>query len=105
MNFSSIIIILFLIATETTALYFIQGAADKSSHKYLLLGILIYIFVPILYFMLLKMGDEVGLANVAFNTGTNISVLFMGYLFYNQRLTKQQLIGVIAIILGTLLLK
>ncbi len=44
MNFLSIIIILFLIATETTALYFIQGAADKSLHKYLLLGILIFTF-------------------------------------------------------------
>lgn len=105
MNFLSIIIILFLIATETTALYFIQGAVDKSINSYLILGIIIYIFIPILYFLLLKTGGEVGLANVAFNTGTNVSVLFMGYLFYNQKLTKKQFIGVVAIILGTLLLK
>jgi uncharacterized membrane protein len=105
MNILSIIIILSLIATETAALYFIQGAADNGLQSYLVLGVFIYVFIPILYFLLLKKGDEVGIANIAFNAGTNISVLFMGYLFYNQKLTKKQLLGVLAIIIGTLLLK
>tara|TARA_B110000046_G_scaffold115978_1_gene123019 strand:+ start:920 stop:1240 length:321 start_codon:yes stop_codon:yes gene_type:complete len=105
MSINYIIIILSLIVTETTALYFIQKAVKQHWRKNFILGILIYIFVPIFYFFLLKMGGDVGLGNLVFNTGSNISVLLMGYLFFSQKLTLTQFLGLATIILGTVIIK
>ena len=51
------------------------------------------------------MGGDVGLGNLVFNTGSNISVLLMGYLFFSQKLTLTQFLGLAIIILGTVIIK
>ena len=105
MNIRFFLILMTLIFTETVALYFIEKTVKTKTTAYFFLGIFIYVFVPILYYFLLKNGYKVGLANVLFNAGTNITVLLVGYLFYEQKITSLQAIGILVSLLGLWLLK
>ena len=100
MNYKFIIILLGCIIAESTAQYFTQKTIVSSDMKYLFIGMLIYSFVAVLYYLLLKEGTKLALANTFWNVGTTISVALVGYLIFNQSLNYKQIFGIFITILG-----
>ena len=103
MSVTLVIIVTLLIATETTAQYFLQRHVG-SCYYCLFIGMALYALVGYLYYRLLDLGEKIAIANSMWNAGTEISIALIGFLIFNQRLNMKQLIGLVGVTVGIILL-
>ena len=98
------ILLLVVILAETAAQYFLEKMADKKSKLYLMIGLALYIVVGFTYYKMLVAGSKLAVANALWNAGTSVLVAVVGYLFFKQKLTKEQILGLGLVIAGVYLI-
>lgn len=104
MNSRFLILLLFIIFSETIAQYFLRVNVDSNNNLNLIIGMLFYCLVGYIYFLLLQNGKKLAIANSFWNAGTGITVALTGYLFFKETLDYIQIIGLILTIIGITLL-
>ena len=98
MNKNIIVLLISIIAVESLAQWFLQKRITKKNDVYLVGGVVLYGLVGIIYYWLLKHGKKMAVANTLWNAGTEISVAVLGFLFFKQSLTVEQIIGIVLIL-------
>ena len=97
MELKIIVILTVLITVETLAQWCFQKTLTQTHNYYLLVGVVLYGVVGIAYYYMLKHGKKLAIANALWNSGSEISVAILGYLFFKQKLTATQLIAIMVI--------
>lgn len=93
-----ILLLLAIIVVECTAQWCLQKNLLKKNNVYLIIGIVLYGVVGIIYYNMIKHGKKLAIANTLWNAGSEISVAILGFLFFNQTLNLEQIIGIIIIL-------
>jgi multidrug transporter EmrE-like cation transporter len=97
-----------LVIFEIIAQYFLQRAIKVKKRWYknhlLLLGMFAQILMTFLYFLILKSGYSLAIANTLIDGGGALGIVLLGYFVFNQKLTPMQLLAVIITMVGVLLL-
>ena len=104
MNIKFVLTLFAIIATETAAQYFLQKRVKDKNNVLIMLGVVFYAVVAALYYMLLKDGSTLAMANSLWNAGTEISVALVGFFLFGQKLSIKQITGLILTIVGVNLL-
>ena len=104
MNFRLVMLLLLIIATETGAQYFLQKMTKTKKNIFLIGGVLLYAAVGGIYYAILSHGKKLAVANSFWNAGTEITVAIVGFALFGQTLTKEQILGLILVIVGVKLL-
>lgn len=99
MDLTVIGLLLLIVATETSAQYFIQKKIKVNENTYLIIGILLYGMVGAIYYNILKQGKKLAIANTLWNAGTEITVAVLGFLLFKQKLTYKQVAAIIVIVI------
>ena len=96
--------LLLLVITETAAQYFLQKYVNSYFLLSFAIGIILYGIVAVLYTHILHefkyKSNGLTYANTVWNTGTTVTVTLIGWLIFQQKLTKIQTLGVFVTILG-----
>ena len=96
-----------MILSEILSQYFLQkGSSGNISFKNtnLLLGLTIGVFINVFYFLILKSGYSLAIANTLFDGGGALGIVILGYLVFKQKLSYKQLFAVIVTMIGVLML-
>ena len=102
---TEIFILLSLVFLESIAEYELKEASivTTSYQKYLFLGILVYGLVAFFFYMYLFHVKNLAIANAIWNGGNMILITLVSVLFFHDRLTMIQYIGLILIAIGLVL--
>lgn len=102
---TEIFILLSLVFLESIAEYELKEASivTTSYQKYLFLGILVYGLVAFFFYMYLFHVKNLAIANAIWNGGNMILITLVSVLFFHERLTMIQYIGLILIAIGLVL--
>ena len=102
---TEIFILLSLIFLEAIAEYELKTASivTTSYQKYLFLGILLYGLVAIFFYLYLFHVKNLAIANAIWNGGNMILITIVSVLFFHDRLSMIQYIGLILIAIGLVL--
>jgi multidrug transporter EmrE-like cation transporter len=84
-------LILFIAVLETIAMSIIEDSANKNN-KYYIFGIILYTIIAYLLYNILKIGD-IAITNALWNTTTVILVSLVGILYFEEKFTTYQYIG------------
>ena len=96
-----------MVLAEIITQYFLQkGSKGKLSFKNtnLLLGLIVGFFINIFYFLILKSGYSLAIANTLIDGGGALGIVILGYLVFKQKLSYKQLIAVIVTMIGVIML-
>ena len=94
MNKNLIILLITIIVTESAAQWCIQKKLSDKEDIFLIFGVLLYGIVGVIYYHILKHGKKLAIANTLWNAGTEITITIIGFLFFKQKLSYKQLIGI-----------
>jgi len=94
MDYIYIGLLVAVIAIETIAQFFLQKMVDTNGKHNLALGIIFYAFGGYLYYLLLKRGTKLPIANGWRTAGTYLTVIVMAVFIFEQRLTIKELLGI-----------
>tara|TARA_B100000902_G_C26476024_1_gene512471 strand:+ start:60 stop:407 length:348 start_codon:yes stop_codon:yes gene_type:complete len=101
------LLLLTLVGTETIAQYFLQKYVNSSFLYSFAFGVILYGMVAILYTYILHAykhkSNGLTYSNIVWNTGTTVTVTFVGWMIFQQSLTKLQTLGIFVTILGVIL--
>lgn len=100
MEFQLILLLLLIIATETGAQFLLQKMTQTNKTIFLIGGILLYAAVGAIYYTILTRGKKLAVANSFWNAGTEITVALIGFAFFGQKLSHEQILGLILILIG-----
>lgn len=102
---TEIFILLSLVFLESIAEYELKEASivTTSYQKFLFLGILLYGLVAFFFYMYLFHVKNLAIANAIWNGGNMILITLVSVLFFHERLTMIQYIGLILIAIGLVL--
>jgi uncharacterized membrane protein len=103
-NQSLVLPLIGLIFSETFSQFALEKMITTNNFIYLLLGCIGYVVVALLYFLVLKSGQKLAIANVIWNIGSSISVFIIGTFYFKQKISFKQLIGIALAIFAGLLL-
>ena len=98
------ILLILIIFLETLAQYFLERKVKTKDVKYLLSGIVAYAGVAYIYYLMLKAGSKLAIANAFWNAGTGLTVTIVGWLMFGQKLTMRQLVGLVVTTIGITIL-
>jgi multidrug transporter EmrE-like cation transporter len=97
-----------MIISEIISQYFLQKAVivKKEWYKnwYLYAGLIGQLLMAGLYFLVLKSGYSLAIANTLIDGGGALGIVLLGYYIFNQKLSHKQLLAVIITIIGVVLL-
>ena len=96
----TIILLIIIICLETLAQYLLEKRVKTKDIRYLLSGIVAYAGVAYVYFLMLRSGSKLAVANAFWNAGTGLTVTLVGWLMFGQKLTSRQIIGLVVTIIG-----
>jgi len=97
-------IVLAIIIMETIAQCSLQKFIQDKNSIYLLIGLICYNILALLFCSLLQLEKSMNFCNSLWNAGTGITVAIMGYLLFNQQISKLQLFGILLSIIGIYLM-
>ena len=100
-----VFLLIVIIAVETLAQYLLESAYRRYNDFVLIAGVTTYGLVGLLYYYILRTGDELAMANALWNAGTGITVTVIGTLLFKQKLKTIQIVGLILSIIGFSLLQ
>ena len=101
------IYIMLMIIFEILTQYFLQKGVKKSmsfNNINMMIGILLGLFINVFYFLVLKSGYSLAIANTLIDGGGAIGIILLGFIIFKQVLSKKQLLGVIITMIGVLIL-
>ena len=100
---NNIIIILFLVIgivlCETIAQSCIKYSRNTNNKNYICISVLFYAIVCFLLYKTYKY-QNMGIVNVIWSCLSVLSVLFAGIILYHEKITKNDILGVILILIG-----
>lgn len=100
-NKTVIILIVAMSILEMYYQYMLQKAALSKNYKVLLIiSLSLLLIYGLFYFNILKSGIKLGIAHILSHSCGIVLIFFIGYFFFNQKISFNQCIGVILIILG-----
>jgi len=107
MKLELLILLLLVISAETGAQFFLEKSAQNKAQRniFLALGIASYMAVGYVYYLILNHGSKLAIANSLWNAGTAITVSITGYLFFKEKLTMIQVLGLSLVVLGVYLME
>jgi len=88
------IILITLVVIEIIAEVCIKEYDKSPKTKLILIGIFLYLFVPLLFLALLKQTEELIIANTLWQVSNIILVALLGFYYFNEKLSKYQWAGV-----------
>ena len=101
-------IIFSMVAFEIVAQYFIQIAVNINTfwykNIYLYIGLICEILMALLYYLLLKSGYSLAIANTIIDGGGALGIVLLGYLVFKQKITMKQFIAILITLIGVILL-
>lgn len=89
-----------IVATETSAQYFIQKKINIKDNTYLIIGVVLYGMVGAIYYNILKRGKKLAVANTLWNAGTEITVAILGFFLFKQKLSYKQILAIVLIVVA-----
>ena len=98
------ILLILIICLETLAQYFLERKVKTKDIRYLFFGIIAYAGVAYIYYLMLKSGSKLAVANAFWNAGTGLTVTIVGWLMFGQKLTMRQVAGLIITTIGITIL-
>ena len=98
-----VIIVILLTTIETFSQYNLKLFNKSNSIYYFLLGALGYVIISAILSYLFGF-EKMGIVNNMWNVCSSMSIVIVGYLFFKEKLSTVQLIGVILGILGVALM-
>jgi len=98
-----IILVILLTAIESFSQYNLKLFNKSNSIYYFLIGALSYVIISAMLSYLFGF-EKMGIVNNLWNVCSSISIVIIGYLFFKEKLSTVQLIGVILGILGVALM-
>lgn len=102
MNWKQILLLVFLILSETFAAASLREAAEKRG--YIAGGIIGYVIVALLFFLLLNLGTGVALTNGLWNAGSLITITLVGVMVFGENLKWNHYLGIGLAVLSSILL-
>ena len=100
---SLIILITTIILVEIFSQYLIEKSI-KGDNTLLYLGILFYALVGYIYYLILKSGEKLAVANSIWNAMSTVGIAIVGYFIFKQKLNFVQVIGLLLTIVGVYLI-
>jgi multidrug transporter EmrE-like cation transporter len=100
MNFKTIQILIGIVGLESLAQYFLQKQVKSTNMLYLVGGSICYSCVALGYYLILKSGVKMALADAFFNAGSQLMITIIGFFIFGQRLNYKQILGIIFILIG-----
>jgi len=100
MDTTLLLLLISIITVESFAQWCLQKTLKKKDHLFLIGGVMLYSVVGIIYYHILKHGKKLAIANTLWNAGSEISIAIMGYLFFKQDLRKEQIFGIVLILIA-----
>lgn len=88
------IILVVLVVIEIIAEVCIKEYDKSPKTKLILIGVFLYLFVPLLFLALLKQTEELVIANTLWQVSNIIFVALVGLYYFNEKLSKYQWAGV-----------
>ena len=103
LDFKLVGIIIALVAGESFAQLFLEKATLKSKKNYyLIFGILLYVLVGYLYYIALTSKVPLAIVNIIWQTATIIIITLISIFYFEQKITKKEIIGIIILLIGSL---
>jgi len=98
-----ILLIIILIAIETGSQYNLKLYNENKINYNLIFGIIGYILIALI--LSYSFGfEKMGIVNHAWNIGTSVTIILVGYMYFNEKLSTAQMVGVIFGLLGLVLM-
>lgn len=98
------LLFLLLIFSEMVALYSIKKYKETHKNMYTFLAILGYMMVAITLIKIVEKNDTVSLTNVFWNVLSSVYGLFIGYMLFKEKITRNQFLGVMLAIISIVLI-
>lgn len=98
-----IIVLLFIVASESTAQYCIKKCKTTQKWYFLLLAVLMYGFVCL---GLYKAYDykTMGIANLMWSCMSIVAIALIGIIYFHEKITFYDLLGVVFVFIGFILI-
>jgi len=85
-----------IIAAESVALYCVKKySIDDNLHRYILLGIILYAYIPFALYKITKNGQGIAITNIIWNIASTIYGLLIGILLFDESISWEQKIGIL----------
>ena len=88
------IILIALVTIEIIAEVCMKEYNESPKTKLILIGIFLYLFVPLLFLALLSQTNELIIANTIWQISNIILVALVGYYYFKEKLSGYQWVGV-----------
>ena len=99
---NKLLLLLIIVAIESYAQYNIKLFHKKSSIINFILGIVLYIGIPYLLYLLYDK-TKMGMSHVLLSGISIITILLIGSLFFNENISFNEWIGICLIVLGVII--
>ena len=99
--------IILMIIFEILTQFFLQKGVNKSfslKNTNMIIGVLLGFFINVFYFLVLKSGYSLAIANTLIDGGGAVGIILLGYIIFKQILSKKEILGVVITMLGVMIL-
>jgi len=94
-------IMIAIIGVEAIAQSSLCRSCGLDGHGYTLLGVILYGLIAVLYYFYLKISkDKLAVAQTYWTGGSTILVILAGMVFFGQKLTMKEWVGILLIFIG-----
>ena len=98
-------LLLLLVLVELMGEYLLYTSSKMNNNNYLYLGMVTYIIVAYIFYMILKRRKTLVISNILWQ-GSNIIIMgLFSYLILKEKLLTRQIIGIVVTFIGLLLVE
>ena len=94
------LIVLTMVASKIVAQYLFQLSIEKGNLLYLWLGVGCYAFLGYLIHTILTITKSLAITNIIASNVSNVLIIIMGWLIFNQTLKPIQMMGIVVVLIG-----
>ena len=103
-----LLFIYFMVIFEIISQYFIQKSVDVPITWYkntnLWLGLIGQLIMSSLYYLVLKSGYSLAIANTLIDGGGAVGIILLGYFIFKQKISRNQIIAILITMIGVIML-
>ena len=97
-----------MVIFEIISQYFIQKSVDVPATWYkntnLWLGLIGQLIMSSLYYLVLKSGYSLAVANTLIDGGGALGIILLGYFIFKQKISRKQIIAILITMIGIVML-
>jgi drug/metabolite transporter (DMT)-like permease len=97
-----------MVIFEIISQYFIQKSVDVPTTWYkntnLWLGLFGQLIMSSLYYLVLKSGYSLAIANTLIDGGGALGIILLGYFIFKQKISRKQIIAILITMIGVIML-